>query len=147
MTPTASTRRRGRIAVAAILVAALTVLGAASSAATNTDDTAGPRPTIVLVHGAFADASGWNDVITRLQRRGYNTIAPANPLRGLPGDAAYLSSVLDTIDGPVVLVGHSYGGMVMTNAAAARTARTLIPASKFYFSLLTLVIFSASKDL
>lgn len=76
-----------------------------------------PRPTIVLVHGAFADASGWNRVSMNLQQRGYPVIAPANPLRGLASDAAYLRSVLDTIDGPIVLVGHSYGGMVMTQAA------------------------------
>ena len=75
------------------------------------------RPTIVLVHGSFADASGFNDVIERLQARGYATIAPSNPLRTLVTDAAYVRSVLDTIDGPVVLVAHSYGGMVITNAA------------------------------
>jgi pimeloyl-ACP methyl ester carboxylesterase len=75
------------------------------------------KPTIVLVHGAWADASVWNDVAERLQHRGYTVIAPANPLRGLSTDAAYLSSILTTISGPIVLVGHSYGGMVMTNAA------------------------------
>jgi pimeloyl-ACP methyl ester carboxylesterase len=76
------------------------------------------RPTIVLVHGSFADASGFNDVIERLQARGYATLAPSNPLRSLASDAAYVRSVLDTIEGPVVLVAHSYGGMVITNAAA-----------------------------
>lgn len=76
-----------------------------------------PKPTIVLVHGAFADASGWNRVSLNLQDRGYPVIAPANPLRGLASDAAYLRSVLETIDGPMVVVGHSYGGMVMTQAA------------------------------
>ena len=76
-----------------------------------------PKPTIVLVHGAFADASGWIGVTERLQRRGYTVIAPANPLRNLAGDAAYLASILASIRGPVVLVGHSYGGMVITNAA------------------------------
>jgi pimeloyl-ACP methyl ester carboxylesterase len=78
------------------------------------------KPTIVLVHGAWADASGWNGVAERLQSDGYTVVAPANPLRGLPTDAAYLSSVLDTVPGPVVVAGHSYGGMVMTNAAAGR---------------------------
>ncbi|GGI48487.1 pimeloyl-ACP methyl ester carboxylesterase [Agromyces flavus] len=73
--------------------------------------------TIVLVHGAFADASGWNDVITRLQQDGHTVYAPANPLRGLESDAAYLRSFLETLGGPVVLVGHSYGGAVITNAA------------------------------
>lgn len=76
-----------------------------------------PRATVVLVHGAFADASGWDAVTRRLQARGYTVIAPANPLRGLASDAAQLRSALDTIEGPIVLVGHSYGGMVATNAA------------------------------
>jgi pimeloyl-ACP methyl ester carboxylesterase len=76
-----------------------------------------PKPTVVLVHGAFADASGWSAVIDRLQRRGYPVVAPANPLRGVTADTAYLRAFLATIDGPIVLVGHSYGGMVITNAA------------------------------
>jgi pimeloyl-ACP methyl ester carboxylesterase len=78
---------------------------------------AGPKPTIVLVHGAFADAAGWDGVVHRLLCRGYEVIAPANPLRGLPSDTAYLKSVLATLDGPLVVVGHSYGGAVLTNAA------------------------------
>jgi pimeloyl-ACP methyl ester carboxylesterase len=78
---------------------------------------ASTKPTVVLVHGAFADASGWAGVISRLQQRGYTVIAPANPLRGVPEDAAYISSVLATVKGPIVLVGHSYGGFVITNAA------------------------------
>ena len=75
------------------------------------------KPTIVLVHGAFADASGWTGVIKNLQRDGYPVFAPANPLRSLQGDAEYLRTFLSTIDGPIVLVGHSYGGAVITNAA------------------------------
>lgn len=75
------------------------------------------RPTVVLVHGAFADASGWNDVATRLMAAGYTVYAPPNPLRGLTTDADYLATFLSTIEGPVVLVGHSYGGAVITNAA------------------------------
>lgn len=75
------------------------------------------KPTVVLVHGGWADSSGWNEEITRLQRRGYPVIAPANPLRGLASDADYIRSVLKTIDGPIVLVGHSYGGAVISNAA------------------------------
>ena len=75
------------------------------------------KPTVVLVHGAFADASSWTGVIQRLQRHNYRVIAPANPLRGLASDAQYLKRFLTTIDGPVVLVGHSYGGAVITNAA------------------------------
>ena len=75
------------------------------------------KPTVVLVHGAFADASGWSDVIHGLERQGYRVIAPANPLRGVSADAAYLRAFLATIEGPIVLVGHSYGGVVITNAA------------------------------
>lgn len=76
------------------------------------------KPTIVLVHGAFADASGWNGVVERLERRGYAVMAPANPLRGLYNDSAYIASVLDSIKGPIVLVGHSYGGSLISSAAA-----------------------------
>ncbi|MEK8104014.1 alpha/beta hydrolase [Micromonospora sp. M12] len=72
---------------------------------------------MVLVHGAFADASGWSDVATRLIRAGYPVLAPANPLRGVSTDAAYLASVLATLGGPIVLAAHSYGGIVVTNAA------------------------------
>src|SRR3954447_22662359 len=75
------------------------------------------RPTVVLVHGAFADATGWTQEVTLLRKAGYPVIAPANPLRGLTADSDYLRSILATIDGPVVLVGHSYGGAVITNAA------------------------------
>ncbi|MCX4997161.1 alpha/beta hydrolase [Streptomyces longwoodensis] len=76
------------------------------------------RPTIVLEHGAFADAASWDGVVARLQRAGYPVVSAANPLRGPATDAAYLRSVLDHIDGPVVLVGHSYGGTVISQAAA-----------------------------
>jgi pimeloyl-ACP methyl ester carboxylesterase len=74
------------------------------------------NPTIILVHGAFADASGWADVITELNDRDYRCYAPANPLRGVTHDGDYIRSFAGTIDGPVVLVGHSYGGCVITNA-------------------------------
>jgi pimeloyl-ACP methyl ester carboxylesterase len=77
------------------------------------------KPTIVLVHGAFADASSWNGVIERLRPQGYTVIAPANPLRGVAADSAYTASLLGQIDGPVLLVGHSYGGAVITNAASS----------------------------
>ena len=76
-----------------------------------------PRPTIVLVHGAFADSSGWDDEIASLRRLGYPVVAVPDPLRSLSGDAAYVRSFLQTISGPIVLVGHSYGGAVITNAA------------------------------
>jgi pimeloyl-ACP methyl ester carboxylesterase len=75
-------------------------------------------PTVVLVHGAFADSSSWNGVIKRLQARGIKVSAPPNPLRGISIDAAYIASVLEQTPGPVVAVGHSYGGAVITNAAA-----------------------------
>ena len=75
-------------------------------------------PTVVLVHGAFADASSWSGVIERLQAKGIEVTAPAIPLRGISIDSAYLATVLDETPGPVLAVGHSYGGAVITNAAA-----------------------------
>ena len=75
------------------------------------------KPTVVFVHGAFADSSGWNDEISALHRQGYPVIAASNELRSLAGDSDYVRSILQTIDGPIVLVGHSYGGQVITNAA------------------------------
>ena len=75
-------------------------------------------PTVVLVHGAFADASSWNGVIERLQAKGVHVTAPANPLRGIVNDSAYIAGVFEETPGPVVAVGHSYGGAVITNAAA-----------------------------
>ena len=95
---------------ALLVLAAFFVLAAPASAKTT-------KPTIVLVHGAFADASGWNGVTERLQDRGYTVLAPANPLRGVSADAAYLKNVLSHVKGPIVLVGHSYGGVAITNAA------------------------------
>ncbi|GAB3085792.1 alpha/beta fold hydrolase [Isoptericola nanjingensis] len=79
------------------------------------------RPTVVLVHGAFADSSSWNGVVARLQARGVPVTAVANPLRTLSGDGRYVADVLASIPGPVVLVGHSYGGSVITQAAADAT--------------------------
>ena len=77
-----------------------------------------PKPTVVLVHGAFADASSWNGVIKRLHDKGYTVIAAANELRSVKGDAAAVSSLVKSIHGPVVLVGHSYGGPVISEAAS-----------------------------
>jgi len=77
----------------------------------------GVKPTIVLVHGAWADSGSWNAVTALLQAAGYTVDAPPNPLRGLSYDSSYLADFLSTISGPVVLAGHSYGGMVITNAA------------------------------
>jgi pimeloyl-ACP methyl ester carboxylesterase len=78
---------------------------------------ASEQPTVVLVHGAWADGSSWNDVIERLQAQGVHVTAPANPLRGIAIDSAYIASYLDQVPGPVLAVGHSYGGAVLTNAA------------------------------
>lgn len=75
------------------------------------------RPTIVLVHGAFADSSSWNAVIARLETDGYRVIAAANPLRGVASDAASVAAIVRSVAGPVVLVGHSYGGPVISAAA------------------------------
>jgi pimeloyl-ACP methyl ester carboxylesterase len=82
---------------------------------TNPQD--GSRPTVVLVHGAFADGSSWNGVVERLQAEGVRVTVPANPLRGISHDSAYINSLLRQIPGPVIAVGHSYGGAVITNAA------------------------------
>jgi pimeloyl-ACP methyl ester carboxylesterase len=78
---------------------------------------AAASPTVVLVHGAFADGSSWNGVIERLQAKGVNVTAPPNPLRGIANDSAYIETVFEETPGPVVAVGHSYGGAVITNAA------------------------------
>jgi pimeloyl-ACP methyl ester carboxylesterase len=75
-------------------------------------------PTVVLVHGAFADASSWNGVIERLHAKGVEVTAIANPLRGVKADSEYLAGVLEEIDGPVLAVGHSYGGAVISDAGA-----------------------------
>src|SRR5687767_5759900 len=80
-------------------------------------ETTTTTPTVVLVHGAFAESASWDGVITDPAGRGYRSVAVANPLRGLAEDAAYLRSVIDSIDGPVVIAGHSYGGSVMSEAA------------------------------
>src|SRR5918992_731453 len=100
------------------LTAALAaILLSASLATTSASARAAEKPTVVLVHGAFADASGFGAVTSRLQHRGYTVIAPANPLRGPASDAAYLASVMRAISGPIVLVAHSYGGAVISMAA------------------------------
>ncbi|GIF74448.1 alpha/beta fold hydrolase [Asanoa siamensis] len=75
------------------------------------------KPTVVLVHGAFAESASWSGVITRLLSAGHTVIAAPNPLRSLTGDAASVRALLATVDGPIVLVGHSYGGAVISNAA------------------------------
>ena len=100
----------------ALAIAAFPLAGSALASSPSVR-AAQAKPTVVLVHGGWADASGWNSEVSALLRRGYPVIAPANPLRGLASDAAYVHSVLQTIEGPIVLVGHSYGGAVITNAA------------------------------
>jgi pimeloyl-ACP methyl ester carboxylesterase len=117
--PRARLRAGIAMIIAMVLAAALVLLPTTTTA---TAGRAGVRPTVVLVHGAFADASGFAEVTNRLQRRGYTVIAPANPLRGVASDAAYLASVLATIEGPIILGGHSYGGEVITNAAFGNPA-------------------------
>jgi pimeloyl-ACP methyl ester carboxylesterase len=105
-------------AIAAIAGLLLTTGQAASAQASAARwEQPGPKPTIVLEHGAWADASSWDAVIQRLQQAGYTVDAPPNPLRGLSYDSTYLADYLKTITGPIVLVGHSYGGAVITNAA------------------------------
>lgn len=91
---------------AAALTASVALSGAQAAA---------PSPTVVLVHGAFADSSSWNGVAAQLEADGLKVVAAANPLRGVANDARYVSSLVDSIPGPVVLVGHSYGGAVISN--------------------------------
>jgi pimeloyl-ACP methyl ester carboxylesterase len=99
------------------------VLGAHASGA--------PKPTIVLVHGAFADSSSWDKVMARLQHDGYPVIAAANQLRSVDADTRSLEGLLQSIQGPIVLVGHSYGGVVITNAAETGDVRELVYVSAY----------------
>ncbi len=111
---------------------AITTKPAATTTSTAKTSTAWPasggsKPTIVLVHGAWADSGSWNAVTALLQRAGFTVDAPPNPLRGLPQDSSYLADFLSTISGPIVLVGHSYGGMVISNAATGnRQVKALV---------------------
>jgi pimeloyl-ACP methyl ester carboxylesterase len=89
-----------------------------------------PKPTIVLIHGAFGDASSWRPVFDRLNDE-YTVIAAPNPLRGIGADAAYVSALIDQIDGPVVLVGHSSGGSVITVAGASEKVAGLVYVAGF----------------
>lgn len=95
-------------------------------------NTADPKPTVVLVHGGFADATGWSKVILGLEKAGYSTIAVQNPLNSLPEDIATTKRVIDAVKGPVVLVGHSYGGAVITGAAVGSpNVKSLVYISAF----------------
>jgi pimeloyl-ACP methyl ester carboxylesterase len=122
----AAQRARLRIIIPALAVAiaALVIpLSQVGSAHTTTRAAAsgGPKPAIVLEHGAWANTASWDAVIRRLQADGYTVYAPPNPLQGLTYDSAYLADFLHSISGPIVLVGHSYGGDVITNAATGDT--------------------------
>jgi pimeloyl-ACP methyl ester carboxylesterase len=114
------TRRRVIATGAAAAASAAILTPRSATAATGSSPAPGAKPTIVLVHGGYADSSCWNGVIQELQSKGYTTIAGSNPLRGIPTDAPYIGSLLDSISGPVVLVAHSMGGTVITNAAAGK---------------------------
>ena len=103
------------VAAAALLSAFPTSADTASSA--NTQHSEATKPTVVLIHGAFADSSSWNGVIERLQAAGIQVTAAPNPLRGISHDSAYVASFLKQVPGPVLAVGHSYGGAVISNAA------------------------------
>ncbi|HEU4946723.1 MAG TPA: alpha/beta hydrolase [Kribbella sp.] len=111
----AKSRPRAGAAILAAVALLLVSINPAQSAVAKGGRTV--KPTIVLVHGAWADASSWERVVERLQDDGYTVRAVANPLRSLSGDAAYVRAILETVTGPIVLVGHSYGGAVVTNAA------------------------------
>jgi len=114
------------LAITGLLIAGNQVSSAHAAAvrtahATAAAETSGPKPTIVLVHGAWADSGSWNAVTALLQAAGYTVDAPPNPLRGLSYDSSYLADFLSSISGPVILVGHSYGGEVITNAATGNS--------------------------
>ncbi|MFI8006084.1 alpha/beta fold hydrolase [Streptomyces sp. NPDC086010] len=125
MTQLRHARTRRFLPLALLLPTAALITAGPSLASEGAGDTRPPeraKPTVVLVHGAWADASGWDEVSESLQAKGYPVVATANPLRGLSGDSAYLAARLKAIKGPIVLVGHSYGGAVITNAATGNPA-------------------------
>ncbi|MEU3602164.1 alpha/beta hydrolase [Streptomyces sp. NPDC006798] len=128
-------RRISRPLALGLTLAVTALVAAPASAAAALPAAAGEiaaKPTVVLVHGAFADASGWNAVAEELADHGYKVIAPANPLRGLVSDSAYIASVLKSVRGPIVLAGHSYGGAVIGGAAAGNpNVRALVYVSAF----------------
>lgn len=107
---------RSLLSAVAIAILIMFAISGSILAQEDTEMNTESKPTIVLVHGAFADSSSWEGVTRQLLAEGYPVIAAANPLRGLQIDADYVSTVLNSIEGPIVLVGHSYGGMVISNA-------------------------------
>jgi pimeloyl-ACP methyl ester carboxylesterase len=117
---TSLAKRRG-IMFAVLAITGLLIAGSQVSSAHAATETSGPKPTIVLVHGAWADSGSWNAVTALLQAAGYTVYAPPNPLQGLTYDTATIKDFLHTITGPIVLVGHSYGGEVITNAATGNS--------------------------
>ena len=118
---TSQISRRQMLAAGAAVIGSGSLMTPSTSAAAAESLKSRTRPTIVLVHGGYADSSCWNATIAELQDDGYTTICGSNPLRGIPTDAPYIASLLDSIDGPVVLVAHSMGGTVATNAAAGKS--------------------------
>ena len=137
MSPTAislSPSRKGRLTAIAAVALLLSVFALVVAPRTLAHGSVadGPKPTIVLVHGDWADASGWSGEIQQLQHDGYRVVAIPNPLRSLSGDAASVRAYLNTVQGPIVLVGHSYGGAVITNAATgAANVRALVYVDAF----------------
>jgi pimeloyl-ACP methyl ester carboxylesterase len=120
------------IGLALIAALAITLTTSQSQAKTRTGTATSARPTVVLVHGAWANTAIWSGVIERLQSEGYTVDAPPNPLQSLKGDAATIADFLKTINGPIVLVGHSYGGAVITNAATGnRNVKALVYVDAF----------------
>jgi pimeloyl-ACP methyl ester carboxylesterase len=103
--------------VTAVCATALAVVALAGGSTATAARTPQAKPTVVLVNGAWANNASWSQVIRRLQSDGYTVVAPPDPLQSLKGDAATIADLLQTIHGPIVLVGHSYGGMVISNAA------------------------------
>lgn len=127
MTTSSRTIRRPLLAALAGLLLLLTLASAAVGQSTQH----APKPTIVLLHGAFADGGSWSEVTSRLQRDGYPVVVPAVPLRGIASDAAYLRGVLDGLPGPKVLVGHSYGGALVSQLADAPGVTSLVYVAAF----------------
>src|SRR6202165_5984157 len=120
------------IALALIAGLAITLTTSQSQAKARAGTAASVKPTVVLVNGAWANNASWSGVIERLQAEGYTVDAPPNPLQSLNGDAGTIAHFLKTISGPIVLVGHSYGGAVITNAATGnRSVKALVYVDAF----------------
>ena len=120
---------QARKLVLAVLGATLLLAGATTAQAAGSSSR--EKPTIVLLHGAFADGATWSEVTARLQDDGYNVVVPAVPLRGIAADTSYLSGVLATIPGQKVLVGHSYGGALVSELADTADVKSLVYVAAF----------------